>query len=77
MTQKSDRSTKDKIKKQGVQWRMLLNPDIKAGSIVKLEDTLIQGWYRVDSLRHFGGFRDNDFYTEVQASAIEKVVKSE
>ena len=77
VTQKSDRSTKDKIKKQGVQWRMLLNPDIKAGSIVKLEDTLIQGWYRVDSLRHFGGFRDNDFYTEVQASAIEKVVKSE
>lgn len=77
VTQKSDRSTKDKIKKQGVQWRMLLNPDIKAGSIVKLEDTLIQGWYRVDSLRHFGGFRDNDSYTEVQASAIEKVVKSE
>lgn len=77
VTQKSDRSTKDEVKKQGVQWRMLLNPDIKAGSIVKLEDTLIQGWYRVDSLRHFGGFRDNDFYTEVQASAIEKVVKSE
>ena len=77
VTQKSDRSTKDEVKKQGVQWRMLLNPDIKAGSIVKLEDTLIQGWYRVDSLRHFGGFRDNDWFTEVQASAIEKVVKSE
>lgn len=76
-TLKSDRSTKDEVKKQGVQWRMLLNPDIKAGSIVKLEDTLIQGWYRVDSLRHFGGFRDNDWFTEVQASAIEKVVKSE
>ena len=77
VTQKSDRSTKDKIKKQGVQWRMLLNPDIKAGSIVKLEDTLIHGWYRVDCLRHFGGFWDNDWFTEVQASAIEKVVKSE
>jgi len=77
VTQNSDRSTKDKTKKQGVQWRMLLNGDIRAGSIVKLEDTLIQGWYRVDSLRHFGGFRDNDWFTEVQASAIEKVVNNE
>ena len=77
VTQNSDRSTKDETKKQGVQWRMLLNGDIRAGSIVKLEDTLIQGWYRVDSLRHFGGFRDNDWFTEVQASAIEKVVNNE
>lgn len=76
VTSDERRSKKDKVKKQGVQWRMLLNPDIVAGSIVKLEDTLIQGWYKVDDVRHFGGWRDNDWFTEVKASAIEKVVST-
>ena len=70
------RSEKDKVKKPGVQFKMLLNPDIVAGSILKLEDTLIQGWIKVDSLRHSGSWRGNDWYTEVQCSMIEKVVNN-
>lgn len=69
------RSKKDKVKKQGVQFKVLLNPDLIAGSIIKIEDTLINGWYKIDSLRHTGSFRDTAWYTEVQASAIEKVTK--
>lgn len=67
------RGKKDKVKKQSVQWKMLLNPDIVAGSIVKLEDTLITGWFKLDSLRHTGGWRDSGWYTECQASALFKV----
>jgi len=70
------RSKKDRVKKQVVQWKMLLNPDIVAGSIVKLEDTLIQGWYKVDDLRHTGDWRGQAWYTEVRATAIEKVSRS-
>lgn len=70
------RSEKDKVKKPGVQFKMLLNPDIVAGSILKLEDTLIQGWIKADSLRHSGSWRGNDWYTEVQGSMIEKVVNN-
>jgi len=70
-------SIKDKNKKQGVQWVMLLNPSLQAGDIVKLEDTLIQGWYKIDSLRHYGGWRDDAWFTECRAVAIEKVVKNE
>lgn len=70
------KSTRDKTKKQAVQFKMLLNPDIVAGSIIKLEDTLIQGWYKVETLRHYGGYRDNDWFTEVKAVAIEKVVNT-
>lgn len=70
------RSEKDKVKKPGVQFKMLLNPDIVAGSILKLEDTLIQGWIKVDSLRHSGSWRGNDWVTEVQCSMIEKVVNN-
>lgn len=67
------RGEKDKSKQQGVQLKMLLNPDIIPGDIVKLEDTLITGWFKVDSLRHTGGWRDSSWYTELQLSAIEKV----
>jgi hypothetical protein len=69
------RSKKDKVKKQGVQFKVLLNPQLIAGSIIKIEDTLINGWYKIDSLRHNGGYRDTPWYTEVQASALEKVIK--
>ena len=69
------RSKKDKAKKPGVQFKMLLNPDIVAGDIIRLEDTFITGWFRVDSLRHTGGWRSRAWYTEVKASYLEKVDK--
>lgn len=69
------RSEKDKAKIQSVQWKMLLNPDIVPGDIVKLEDTLITGWYKVTDLRHYGDWRGSAWYTDVRAQAIEKVEK--
>lgn len=70
------KSKKDKAKKPGVKWKSLLNPDIHAGDIIKLEDTLIQGYFKVDKLRHYGGWRENAWYTECTGIAIEKVIKS-
>lgn len=67
------RSAKDKVKAQSVQWKTLLNGDIVAGDIVKLEDTLIQGYYKVTDLRHYGDFRGSSWYTEAKATAIDKV----
>lgn len=70
------RSKKDKAKKPGIQMKILLNPDIKAGDIIYLEDTLITGWLKVDSLRHTGGWRSSSWYTEIKASNLEKVDQS-
>lgn len=70
------RSKKDKVKKPGVQMKILLNPDIRAGDIIRLEDTLITGWFKVESLRHSGGWRSPSWYTEIRATALEKVIKS-
>ncbi len=67
------RGAKDKTNKQSVQWKMLLNPDIVAGSIVKLEDAFINGWFKVESIRHSGEWRGTGWYTEVKASALSKV----
>lgn len=69
------RSKKDKAKKPGIQMKILLNPDIVAGDIIRLEDTFITGWFRVDSLRHSGSWRGQNWYTEIKASYIEKVNK--
>lgn len=70
------RSKKDKAKIQSVQWKMLLNPDLIPGDLVKLEDTLITGWYKITDMRHYGGWRDSAWYTDIRASAVEKVIKS-
>jgi|SRR5690554_113532 len=70
----SRRSEKDKDKKQAVQWTQLLNPNLLPGNIVKLEDTFIKGWYKLEEVRHTGGWRDSAWYTECRAVAIEKVV---
>jgi hypothetical protein len=69
------RSKKDKVKKPGVQMKILLNPDIRAGDIIRLEDTLITGWFKVESLRHSGGWRSPGWYTEIRATSLEKVVQ--
>lgn len=69
------RSKKDKVKKPGVQMKILLNSDIRAGDIIRLEDTLITGWFKVESLRHSGGWRSPNWYTEIKATSLEKVVQ--
>lgn len=70
------RSKKSKVKKPGVQMKLLLNGAIIAGDIVKLEDTLITGWYKVETVRHTGGWRSSGWYTEIKGTVIEKVNKS-
>lgn len=70
------RSTKDKAKKPGVQMKILLNSDIRAGDIIRLEDTLITGWFKVDTVRHSGGWRSSGWYTEIRATSIEKVIQN-
>lgn len=67
------RSKKDAAKKPGVQMKILLNSDIKAGDIIMLEDTLLNGWYKVTDIRHSGGWRSPNWTTEIRAEVIKKV----
>lgn len=62
------RSKEDPEAKSSTQWRMLLNPDITPGEIVRLEYLDFTGWYKVDSVRHSGDFRGGDWITEVRAT---------
>ena len=60
------RTAKDKAKKGGVQVKLLLNPDIVCGSIVKIEDEEYDGYYKVASLRSYGEYRGSNWYTELR-----------
>lgn len=50
--------------KGGVHFKILLNPTLQAGSIIRLESPTVTGWYKISDLRHYGGNRTNDWYTE-------------
>lgn len=54
----------DYTRKTGVQFKALLNTDIVPGAIVKIESSTINGLYKVTSTRHYGSYRDNDWYVE-------------
>lgn len=70
------RSKKDVAKKPGVQMKIQLNSDIRAGDIIKIEDTIFNGWFKVTDLRHTGGWRSPNWTTEIRAEVIEKVIKA-
>lgn len=67
------RTKRDSAKKKGVQVKILLNPEIVCGSIVKLEDENLGGWYKVESLRSYGEYRGVPWYTDLRLSEKIKV----
>ena len=67
------KSKEDKESKSKTQWKMLLNPDVNPGEIVRLEYKDFTGWYKVESVRHSGDFRGGEWYTEVQCTQNVKV----
>lgn len=67
------KSKEDSKTKSKTQWKMLLNPDVNPGEIIRLEYLEFTGWYKVESVRHSGDFRGGEWYTEVQCTQNVKV----
>lgn len=65
----------DPTKKQGVQFTMLINPDVPVGGIIKLDGTAVNGWFRTDTIKYKGTWRGGDWIQEVFCTALEKVSK--
>lgn len=67
--QSGDRKEKKKFRKAGIQFSMLLNPEVKPGGLIKLEAGGDKdGWYKVDSCRYYGDYRGGDWAMEVFTS---------
>lgn len=54
----------DEARRQGVQFKALLNPSLIPNRIVKIESKTVNGFFKVTSTRHYGGYRDSDWYVE-------------
>lgn len=55
-----------KNKKKGLQFKCLINPELVAGSLIKLEYEELTGYYRIDAIRAYGGWRDNNWYMDIK-----------
>lgn len=66
----------DKLKmaRKGVKLKILLNPAIVAGSIVKIDYGEFTGFYKVERLTHSGGVFTEDWTTELICGTILKTV---
>lgn len=55
----------------GIKFKSLLNPLLKAGALIKIEDTFdSDGTYRVDKISHSGGYEDEDWTSTVEAVTL-------
>jgi hypothetical protein len=62
-----------KVKKKSLKFKVLLNPAIYAGTILKLEYPEYTGFYKVDEVKHSGDFRGEEWYSEVMC--VERVLQ--
>lgn len=63
---KDDKKKKEKEKKMGWKVKSLLNPAIDPGSVIQIQSKYIQGFFRVESIKHTGDTHGNDWYTEME-----------
>lgn len=62
---------KDKTRKRGVKFEALLNTALVPGSIVKLEDEDIKGFFRINTSQFSGSYRGNSWQVECFCSEID------
>lgn len=69
----SKRIKGDPAKKSGVSFRMLIDPEVTPGQVIRLEDTLITGLFKVEGAVYSGEYKGEKWYTDITATAVEKV----
>ncbi len=71
----SDEPTKskgDKTRREGLQFKALLNAELRPGQLVRVESSLVKGWYRINAARYTGDFRGGDWYVECLCDIVLK-----
>jgi hypothetical protein len=71
--QKKRKVKKDKTEKRAG-WKItaLLAPTVNPGDLVRIESPTVTGWFRVESLRHTGDSRGQEWYSELELIEIKR-----
>lgn len=72
----ANKAENDPEKKNGVRFKMLLDASVVPGQLIKLDDTLIKGFFKVDEMSCTGNYRDRAWFADLSCSALEKVIKN-
>jgi len=67
-------SPKDKGADEGLEFKCLLIPKLKPGSLVKIESNTINDFYRVDSIIYKGDTHSNDWECKCEASKPTNII---
>ena len=62
------KNPKKLVRKNAIKFKILLNPSIIAGSIIRLDFEPYTGYYKVDEVTHKGDFRGNDWISEIRCT---------
>ena len=62
---KDGKNAKGKKVKDALKMKILLNPDITAGSVIKLEFEELTGFYKVNEIVHEGDYRGNEWTSTI------------
>lgn len=58
-------------RKSGAKWRMLMTPSLAPGRFALVDSEFVSGFYRVRKVTHSGASRDQDWFTEVEATEVQ------
>ena len=59
---------KDKVTKKTLKLKILLNPTLIAGSVIKLDFEDLTGYYKIDEVKHEGEYRGNTWYSTLHCT---------
>ncbi len=69
---KKKKTTVEKYKKKaGWKLQCLLQPVLNPGDLIYIEAKEVQGWFKIESLKHNGSYRGQNWYTELEVYEIE------
>lgn len=66
VSEKSNKRKKSKTQYSGVEFRALLSPALRIGSLVKLESRTVKGIYQLTKVRHTGDYRGGSWFTDCE-----------
>lgn len=61
----NEHKSTDHIVADSIQLKILLNPTLTAGSVIKLEWGDLNGYYKVDEIEHSGDYRGSNWYSDL------------
>ena len=76
-TNSKKHKARTKEKKAGWKLACLLQPTLNPADLIRIQSKVIDGWYKIESLKHVGEYAGQQWYTELEVYEIKPEDKKE